>query len=224
MKNRFAILLPAIFAAVMLGCSKAPSSPTGTASDTAVVAKIPILPGYKYYIGGPTLKRDPYGHFRIAKFNGEVEQPPSRGMVFGAKVDGNQLEYRVWGNGKLLALNRGIMRDGVFWQEYAETYRDEKLVAREHNVNDDNVKRTKQTTEDIDPETGEVIRTKETSISYFPPAKLPDDDEDTGAAPAGPDEVTSEPLNGELQPVNPAPAAKPAAPPPAAPQAPADKK
>ncbi|HXC50716.1 MAG TPA: hypothetical protein VN634_07530 [Candidatus Limnocylindrales bacterium] len=214
MKKRFAILLPAVLAAALLGCSKEETSAPGTGAtgSTATVAKIPILPGFKYYIGGPSLKRDPYGHFRIAKFNGEVEQPPSRGMIFGVKLDGNQLEYRVWGNGKLLAVHRGVMRDGLFWQEYAESYRDEKLVAREHNVNDDSIKRYKQTTEDIDPETGEVIRTKEASISYYPPARMPDDDDE--AAPTGgggQDSVTSEMLEGELQAEKPAKGAAAAA-------------
>jgi hypothetical protein len=200
------------------GCSKQETASTtsgGVTATAATVPKIPILPGYKYYIGGPSLKRDPYGRYRVHDFNTPVEQPPSRGMIFGVKIDADKLEYRVWGNGKLLAVHRGIMRDGLYWPEYAESYRDEKLVARENTVNDDSIKRSKQTTEDVDPETGEVIRTKEASISYYPPAKLPDDDDDSKpdetAPPKGPDSVTSEPLEGEMQRVPPTPAA-PAAP------------
>ena len=215
MENRsvFVALLLAVVVASASGCSKEETAATtgGSADTAASVAKIPILPGFKYYVGGPVLKRDPYGHFRISKFNTEMEQPPSRGMIFGVKVDVDRLEYRVWGNGKLLAVHRGVMRDGLFWQEFAETYRDEKVVAREHDVNDDSIKRSKQTTDDIDPETGEVIRTKEASVSYYPPAHLSEDDDgDSGGGGGGSDSVTSEPLVGEAQRVVPTPAAPPA--------------
>ena len=158
------------------GGTAAPAAETSAAEDR--IAKIPILPGYKYYVGGPTMKRDAYGRYRLAGFNGEVEQPPSRGMIFGAKREGDQLEYRVWGNGVLLGLHKGIMRDGVFWQEYAEGYRDGKLVARERTVNDDAAKRSKLTIEDIDRENGEVIRVKEGFRSYLPRLTKPDDLED----------------------------------------------
>jgi hypothetical protein len=197
--TRFRFLLLATCAAVVVSaCSKsetpAPATPAAAAKPAAPeakVLKVPVLPGYKYYVGGPELSRDPYGRFRISGFNGEVQQPPSRGMVFGAKREGNQLEYRVWGNGTPLGYHKGIMRDGVYWEEYGEGYRMGKIVARERQTHDDAAKRSKVITEDLDPETGELIRTKETEISYEPPAlddeffadTDEDEDEDEDAAP-----------------------------------------
>jgi len=216
--RRSTVFVVAAVAAFAASCSKdtgrdsaapAAQSAASPAADEQRVAKIPILPGYKYYVGGPTMKRDPYGRYRLSAFNGEVAQPPSRGMIFGARREGDQLEYRVWGNAILLGVHRGVMRDGVFWQDYAEGYRDGRLVAREHDVHDDAVRRSKVTTEDLDPQTGELIRTKEASISYLPPA-IKSDDEDA-------DEE-------EMVPIVPLPAAPaaaaaaaPPAPPPAAP-------
>ena len=194
---------------LMLGlaaCSNEESGkPNAPAAGTAVapaakgqLAKIPILPGYKYYVGGPVMKKDAYGRFRLSGFNGEVQQPPSRGMIFGARNDGDQLEYQVWGNGVLLGLHRGKMRDGVFWQEYAEGFRQGVVIARETTVNDDATRKSKVTTQDIDPDNGEVIRTRETLSSYMPPAVKDDEDDDAeggnvvplpgtnGAAPAAP--------------------------------------
>lgn len=194
MKRTTALPLALVLAFSASACSKEEAPAPGTpAADTAPAAasapaggeksleKIPILPGYKYYVGGPVMGKDPYGRFRLERFDGEVQQPPSRGMIFGAKREGDKLEYRVWGNGRLLGFHRGTMKNGLFWQEYIEGYRQGALTAREHVVHDDEAKRSKITTEDIDPETGEVIRTKETSISYLPPA-LPDemDDDEEG--------------------------------------------
>jgi len=208
---------------VVTSCSKdetAPAPATAPAPGAAAakgptpvvegqLPKIPILPGYKYYVGGPLMKKDVHGRFRIASFNGEVEQPPSRGMIFGAKRDGDQMEYRVWGNGVLLGVHRGVMRDGVFWQTYVEGYRSGKLMARENTVNDDTIKRSKTKHEDIDPETGELIRTTESSVSYLP-AAMPDDLEDE-------DEEEEDEGAGNMVP---APGVKPAAPAPSAPVAP----
>lgn len=181
------------------GTSPSAETPSAASSSAETpeadrVARIPILPGYKYYVGGPGMKQDKYGRFRLKGFNGEVQQPPSRGMIFAAKVEGDQMEYRVWGNGVLLALHRGVMRDGLFWQEFTESYRLGKVVAREKTVNNDETERVMTTLEDIDPETGEVIRTTESSSSYLPPAIDIDaelgisddekDEEDAGTAPA----------------------------------------
>lgn len=196
------ILLAATFAAFAASaCSKpetpppaAPAAPAAAAKAPAPedrVLKIPILPGYKYYVGGPVLSRDAYGRYRISGFNGEVQQPPSRGMIFGVKRDGDQIEYRVWGNGTPLGFHKGVMRDGVYWEDYSEGFRMGKLVARERQTHDDAAKRSKVVTEDLDPETGELIRTKEGYLSYAPPAMDPsmedEDEEEEGqkAAPAG---------------------------------------
>lgn len=213
MTPRTVLLIASFTALVAFGCSRdegaAPTAPGGGAAPAAdSLAKIPILPDYKYYAGGPVMKRDPYGRYRLADFAGEVQQPPSRGMIFGAKRDGDKLEYKVWGNGVLLGVHRGYMKHGVYWEEYAESYRQGKLVAREKTVNDDEIKRSKLITEDIDPETGEVIRTKEASLSYLPPAiKFDDVDED--------DEDEEE--GADTAPAAAAPAGKDAAPAPAAP-------
>jgi hypothetical protein len=72
------------------------------------------------------------------------------------------------------------MRDGVFWKTYGEAFRQGVLVVRETILNDDATKRSKITTQDIDPDNGEVIRTKEMSLSYLP-MKADDDDDDTDA-------------------------------------------
>lgn len=153
-----------------------PSAPATPAAEGSL-PKIPILSGYKYYVGGPVMKKDEYGRFRLHRFDGEVAQPPSRGMIFGAKRDGDQLEYKVWGNGVLLGHHRGVMRGDVYWEEYAEGYRQGKLIARERRTNDDAARVAKIVTEDVDPETGEVIRTRERSESYLP-AKIDDELED----------------------------------------------
>ncbi|MFN2375532.1 MAG: hypothetical protein ABR538_03285 [Candidatus Binatia bacterium] len=196
MKRTSALPLAFVLTLSVSACSKeeapapgAPAANTAPAAASAPAAgdkaleKIPILPGYKYYVGGPVMSKDAYGRFRLERFDGEVQQPPSRGMVFGAKREGEKLEYRVWGNGRLLGFHRGTMRGGVFWQDYVEGYRQGAVTAREHLVHDDVAKRSKVTTEDIDPETGEVIRTKESSVSYLPlaiPNELSglDDDDD----------------------------------------------
>lgn len=200
--SMLAVLTFTLFAAACTSDEGKPSAAAPTAAtpapaaaspDEARPAKVPILEGYKYYVGGPVMGKDPYGRYRISDFQGEVQQPPSRGMVFGVKRDGEQLEYRVWGNGKLLAVHKGVMRDRIFWQEYVEGYRDEKLVAREHHTHNDAETRTTIKTEDLDPKTGESIRVREYSVSYKPPvipSGLEDDPEkdsdDEDAAPAAP--------------------------------------
>lgn len=200
--STLAVLTFTLFAAACTSDEGKPSvaAPTAAAPSTAASdpdearpAKVPILDGYKYYVGGPVMDKDPYGRYRIRDFQGEVQQPPSRGMVFGVKRDGDRMEYRVWGNGKLLAVHKGLMRDGIFWQDYVEGYRDEKLVAREHHVHNDAETRTTIKTEDFDPKTGESIRVREYSVSYQPPVipSDPEDDSELGsddeeAAPAAP--------------------------------------
>jgi hypothetical protein len=206
-----------------------PKGPTPV--NEAELPKIPILPGYKYYVGGPKLKQDKYGKQRIESFQDEVAQPPSRGMIFGVKRDGDKLEYTVWGNGRILAVHRGTMRDGVYWGDYSEGYKNGKVVAREHITYDDQAQRAKIVTEEFDFETGESIRKKETSRRYAP-IPLPEDmeaDEDeapAGAAPApgAPESPGAAPKAGApAEPAAPkadaAPAVPPAAPAPAAPPA-----
>jgi hypothetical protein len=192
-----------------------PKGPTPVSE--ADLPKIPLLPGYKYYVGGPMLSQDKHGRHRIKKFMDEVAQPPSRGMVFGAKQDGDKLEYKVWGNGRILALHRGTMREGLYWDEYVEAYKSGKLVARETITHDDATKTSKVVTEEFDYETGEPIRTKDMTISYSPPVLPDEDEEEDEDAPAGEAPKADAPA-----PVAPAPAAPgAAAPAPAAPAAPA---
>lgn len=177
------------------------TSSVATTGGDAPILKIPILPGYKYYVGGPRMGQDEYGRFRVKSFLGEVEQPPSRGMIFGAKAEGDALEYRMWGNGLLLNVQRGKMKNGVFWPDQVEAYRLGKLIVRQNVTYEDDAKRYKVTAQDIDPENGEVIRTTESSHSYYPPAPKEEEealgaDEDSGedsgdkapaaAAPAAP--------------------------------------
>lgn len=196
MKRSSLVLSALLF--VLAGCSKPETPPAAAPAPAAAkapaaearVLQVPVLPGYKYYVGGPVLAQDAYGRFRITSFNGEVQQPPSRGMVFGVKREGDQIEYRVWGNGTPLGFHKGVMKDGLYWEDSSEGYRMGKLVAREKMTHDDAAKQTKIVTEDLDPETGEQIRTKEGFLPYTPP-KLPDepgdseDEEEEGAAPAG---------------------------------------
>jgi hypothetical protein len=197
-----AVPLAAIALFLLAGCSKdeapvpaAPAAPSAAAPakpkaptpvNEADLPKIPILPGYKYYIGGPMLMADKWGKYRISKFNGEVAQPPSRGIVFGAKQDGDKLEYKVWANGRIVGFHKGTMREGVYWDEYVEGFKNGAVVARENITHDDNAKKSKVITEDIDGETGEVIRTREKFLSYFPPKDDPsmedEDGEDAGTA------------------------------------------
>jgi hypothetical protein len=192
-------------AIVAAGCSQeeappvvAKPAPTGAAPGAAApkpkgptpvneadLPKIPIEPGYKYYIGGPHLSEDKYGRHRIESFNDEVAQPPSRGMVFGVKRDGDKVEYKVWANGRYVALNRGRMIDGHFWKDYYEGFKKEVLVAREKYTHDDEKKVTRIVTEEFDYETGELIRTKEMEMNYLP-AKVVDDEEDEDAGTAKP--------------------------------------
>lgn len=173
----------------------APAPGAAGADEEARPVKVPILEGYKYYVGGPVMGKDAYGRYRISDFQGEVQQPPSRGMVFGVRRDADRMEYRVWGNGKLLAVHKGVLRNGIFWQDYVEGYRDEMLVAREHHTHNDAEALTTVKTEDLDPKTGESIRVREYSVSYKPPVIPPgpeedpgfdDDDDDDDAAPAAP--------------------------------------
>lgn len=211
-------------ALVAAGCSKeeAPSvvakpAPTGAAPaapaapkpkgptpvNEADLPKIPIEPGYKYYIGGPHLDKDKYGKHRIQSFNDEVAQPPSRGMVFGVKRDGDKVEYKVWANGRYVALNRGRMVDGLFWKDYYEGFKKEVLVTRETYTHDDEKKVTRIVTEEFDYETGEPIRTKEMEMSYFPAEEDDEEDEEdagtakpaagTPAAPAAPPKAPAAP-------------------------------
>jgi hypothetical protein len=205
-RSTLAVLAFTVFAAACSSDDGKPSAAAPTAAapatdaasaDEARPAKVPILEGYKYYVGGPVMGKDAYGRYRISDFQGEVQQPPSRGMVFGVKRDGDRMEYRVWGNGKLLAVHKGLMRDRIFWQDYVEGYRDEKLVAREYHTHNDAETRTTIKTEDFDPKTGESIRIREYSVSYHPPvipseldddldADLDDEDDVDEAAPAVP--------------------------------------
>lgn len=197
--KRSSFLLVATFAALAASaCSKSEAPPAPASAPAAAakapsaddrILKVPVLPGYKYYAGGPVLTADVHGRYRISGFNGEVQQPPSRGMIFGVKRDGDQIEYRVWGNGTPLGFHKGVMREGLYWEEYAEGFRMGKLVARERQTHDDVAKRSKVVTEDLDPETGELIRTKEGFLPYAPPVLALDDaddeSDDAASAPAG---------------------------------------
>jgi len=198
--------------------SKAPATSAANATSDAKLEKVPILPGYKYYVGGPTLQQDAYGRYRITSFNGEIQNPPSRGMIFGVKTEGDKLEYRVWGNGVLLGLHRGVMRQDLFWQDYAESYRMGKLVARENSVHNDEEKASVMTAQDIDPETGEVIRTKSFKLSYTPPKLETGDPEVDNFFDEDEDEDEDEEEEDDAGTAAPAapPAAAPAAAPPAA--------
>jgi hypothetical protein len=163
-----------------------------TAVNEAELPKIPIIPGYKYYIGGPFLAPDKWGKQRIMRFEGEVAQPPSRGMVFGVKQEGDNVEYKVWGNGRILGFHRGKMREGRYWDDYLEGYKNGKVVARETLTHDDAAQQTKVVTEELDLETGEPIRTKELILSYTPPED-PEGEESEGAGTASGDSAPAAP-------------------------------
>ncbi|HYC56440.1 MAG TPA: hypothetical protein VEL28_16025 [Candidatus Binatia bacterium] len=253
------LAVPLLALALMISAcsSDEPAPESGETAKAKVKAEdaddrpvnVPILEGFKYYVAGPMMKKDPYGRYRITDFQGEVAQPPSRGLIFGVKRDGDRFEYRVWANGRLVGTHKGAIRDGLYWPEYREGYRDQKLVAREYVTNDDEAKLMRLKLEDIDPATGEVIRTSEYAQSYKPPV-IPNDedddelfaefeeDDDAATAPAPPaekapvaapaDKAGAQPTPGS--PAAPAPPeaqptpGSPAAPPPAgtgAPSAPA---
>ncbi len=163
------------------------------AGGDARPAKVPILAGYVYYIGGPLLKKDAYGRDRIAKFMGEVAQPPARGMVIGAKRDGDRLEYRVWANGTPLGMYRGVMKDGLFWREYAETFRGDKTIAREFSVNDEAAQLMRVKVEDVDPATGETIRVTESTKKFKAPELPGIPEDDSSAAPGKAETVPAAP-------------------------------
>jgi len=140
------------------------------------------IEGMKYYVGGPLMKADKYGRFRISGFNGEISAPTTRGLLLGSKVlEGNRFEYRTWINGKLISRSTGFIDDdGLYWYDERFTYHfNGNPIARQELHYDDERKVMLSKLEQLDPETGEIIRTHETEIPYTPVDDGEDDwDED----------------------------------------------
>jgi len=138
------------------------------------------IEGMKYYVGGPLMKADQYGRFRISGFNGEISAPTTRGLLLGSKVDGNRFEYRTWINGKLISRSTGFVDDGgLYWYDERFTYHfNGNPIARQSLRYDDERKVMLSTLEQLDPETGEIVRKHETEIPYTPVDEGDDDWDD----------------------------------------------
>ncbi len=147
--------------------------------------KIPIIEGMTYYVGGPVVANDSFGRTRFRSFAGEVEIPPSRGMVIGHKDLGNKAyEYRVWINGDPLSLQRGTVDDeGFLLNDYQEGFAKGKLVGRLYFTYDDEKEKLSTKVEHVDPETGELIKTEYKERDYVIGGddwEEDEDDEDDG--------------------------------------------
>ena len=169
-----ATLFVLVVVSALSACSRDEPKPT------AAPVSIEPVEGMKYYVGGPLMKADQYGRYRISGFNGEISAPTTRGLLLGAKLDGNRFEYRTWINGKLISRSTGFVDDnGLYWYEERFTYHfNGNAIAHQLLRYDDDRKVMLSTLEQLDPETGEVVRTHETEIPYTPVDDGPDDWDD----------------------------------------------
>lgn len=148
----------------------------GKQKEPAAVPVIEAQPGWHYYVGGPILRQDEHEGAVFVGFKGEVRTPSSRGLLIGVKQNpDNTFEFATWVNGAKINYSKGfIAKDGSYRFTERETMNQAgKIVARQSFTYDENKRAIKSVTQDIDPDTGEVIRTLESDLTKHvkPPAE-----------------------------------------------------
>ncbi|RMD81469.1 MAG: hypothetical protein D6815_11750 [Candidatus Dadabacteria bacterium] len=171
-------------ACTAVSCSKKGSETTGTAKR-ASLPKIEPIEGMRYYVGGPVMKPDKWGRLRIAAFNGQITAPSSRGLLIGFKEnDDGTFEYRTWVNGRPVQKSVGFRdQDGLLWFTKQESYDAQARVIARQSFSYDNDREVMTVThEQLDPETGKVVKTTTNEIPYAPPAASDEEEESEGAS------------------------------------------
>jgi hypothetical protein len=173
-------------AVAMLAVALSSASCSRDEDKSVAVPAIEPVDGMKYYVGGPLMKADKYGRFRISGFQGEISAPTNRGLLLGSRMMGDKFDYRTWINGKLVSRSTGFLDDeGLYWYEERFTYHfNGNPIARQLLTYDDADKVMHSKLEQMDPETGEIIRTHEQDIPYTPVEDEGDDnweDDEEGA-------------------------------------------
>ena len=176
-----------LFGLCLFLVGSAACSPSEEETPRASLPEISIIEGMKYYVGGPIVREDEYGRQLFAGFNGEVIAPPSRGLVLGYRAgEDGTYEFRSWANGSPMVRTLGVVtNDGLLLPTRSEGFRrGVKLTAATYTYDDATRMRT-IVVSDLDPETGEVVRTREKTMPYVDAAEeeAEDDDEAAGAGP-----------------------------------------
>ncbi|RMF25036.1 MAG: hypothetical protein D6760_01910 [Deltaproteobacteria bacterium] len=171
-----------ILGALIVGCSRGDSKKNTAAEDSAPV--IEKIEGMRYYVGGPVMKADKYGRLRLGGFNGQVTTPSSRGLLIGYKPnDDGTFEYRTWVNGRPVQKSVGFRdEDGLLWFTKRETYDGQgRVIARQTLTYDNDREVMNSTYEQVDPETGKVLKSVSREVPYAPPSEKEDEEgEDEG--------------------------------------------
>ncbi len=173
-----AVAVSLLSAPLLSGCSREKAAPKNSA--TKQESKIEQITGMRYYVGGPVMKPDNYGRLRLAGFNGQVTTPSSRGLLIGYKPNGDgTFLYRTWINGRSVQESKGFLDEqGLLWFTERATYDSQERVIARQKLSYDNDKQIMTSNfEQIDPETGEVVKTTKRDMPYAPP-ESPDEEED----------------------------------------------
>jgi len=177
--ERYAALATAlIVVAAVLGCSDKGKNDAAAKQDVPVIEKIE---GMRYYVGGPVMKADKYGRLRLGGFNGQVTTPSSRGLLIGYKPnDDGTFEYRTWVNGRPVQKSVGFVdEEGLLGFTKRETYDGKgRVIARQTLKYDNDREVMTSTYEQVDPQTGEVLKTVSRDVPYAPPTEEDSEDEE----------------------------------------------
>ena len=182
MTNHWASMLAVLFVTASLAgacTSKDEEQPASVAKQQEQT--IEPVEGMRYYVGGPIMKPDEYGRLRLGGFNGEVGAPTTRGLLVGIKVDANKgFDYRTWLNGAPVAKSTGFLDEqGLLWFDERETYDSEgRVIARQAFEYDDEKQQMTSTVVQLDPDTGETLKTHRQEMPYTPSDDGWDDDDD----------------------------------------------
>lgn len=166
------ILVSALAAVVFLsgGCSRSDKKEDAAAQAPA---KIEVIEGMKYYVGGPVMKYDKYNRMRLSGFNGEVSNPTTRGLLLGFKKnEDGTFDYRTWLNGSIISESSGFLdADGLLWYRERLSYdANGAVVVRQQFTYDDERKVMRSTLEHIDPVDKSIVKSVSEELPYTPPA------------------------------------------------------
>ncbi len=140
--------------------------------------KIEAQAGWKYYVGGPVVKPDGFGRYRIGEFQGEISKPSARGFLVGVKREPNkEFQMTTWINGlKMMEASGFIGRYGIYFVTKRTALDGQGRVMSKQTLEyDDEHELEKSVLEYFDPETSESVHTVKSERPYRPP---PDEDDD----------------------------------------------
>ncbi len=160
------------------GCEDVKRLVSKEEAPAAAPTKIEPRPGWKYYVGGPVMKPDGYGRYRMGEFQGEVSKPSARGFLVGFKAgDDKKFALATWVNGTQMIEASGFIGDNGIYYVTARTTLDAegRTMSIQSLEYDFEAETENSKLEYFDPETGESVHTVEASRPFRPDPEEEDD-------------------------------------------------